>query len=433
MTDDVKYIQTQSFSVKFPFKCSALSSNQLQMTKDRSLEIIATSDDAILAKLSAMQNGYYEDPFLPYFAQGASSISSANLSESIQSSSTLKDGSRGKRIPRPQSSGLQHQPVIRRGTHARVCVMDYSISAFLELTKDCNETQVVILGSGKDTTYLRSQCNLLHQKSEVMRIKGNTVWYEIDHGIVIQKKLSLLQSCPLFDFSYQSIGNTYLNDGSFIISPKSIKTALGQDKHHGILEPCHLVTYDLRNSFHDLIDILIQRHGFKTDVNTLFVMECVQMYLSESDSRSILSTITRLCEAPSLVIFDPIIQNDQFGQVMANNLVRAGVADPNMSLLNTRNLFSQINKLRQGGFQYVRGCDFYDAYESVLTNADRKKANSVEMLDEVEEWILIMKHYCLMAASGSSIFRSNESISQLFCSAGISSPIGFSDKKSVSE
>lgn len=404
-----------------------------RMTKDRSAEIIATSDDAILTKLSAMQKGYYEDPFLPYFSQGASSISAANLNNSNTSLSSSKDVPREKNMHPSRSSGFQHQPVIRRGTHARVCVMDYSISAFLESTKDCNEIQVVILGSGKDTTYLRSQCNLLHQKSEVMRVKGNTVWYEIDHGIVIQKKLSLLQSCPLFDFSYQSVGSTYLNDGSFIISPKSIKTSLNQDTHRGVLEPCHLVSYDLHNSFDDLIDMLIQRHGFKRDVNTLFVMECVQMYLSERDSRNILSTITRTCEAPSLVIFDPIIQNDQFGQVMANNLLRAGVADTNMSLLNTRSLSSQINKLTECGFQFVRGCDFYDAYESVLTNKDRRKANSIEMLDEIEEWILIMKHYCLIAASGSFVSPRNETISKLFCSTGESSPIGFSDQKSVSE
>jgi hypothetical protein len=92
-----------------------------------------------------------------------------------------------------------------------------------------------------------------------------------------------------------------------------------------------------------------------------------------------------------------------------------------------------MKKLREGGFQYVRGCDFYDAYESVLKNEDRRKANSVEMLDEIEEWILIMKHYCLIAASGSSTFLCNESMSQLFCSAGTSSPIGFLDQKSVSE
>jgi [phosphatase 2A protein]-leucine-carboxy methyltransferase len=403
------------------------------MAKDSSVEIIGTSDDAILTKLSAMQKGYYEDPFLPYFSQGASSISTKNVREPNELPSRSRDKAQRNVIRQQRSLDFQHQPVIRRGTHARVCVMDYSISAFLELTKDCSETQVVILGSGKDTTYLRSQCNLLHQKSDLMRIKGNTLWYEIDHGIVIQKKLSLLQSCPLFDFSYQSVGSAPLNDASFIISPKSIKTTLDQDTHNGKFEPCHLVAYDLQNPFDDLIDILIKRHGFKRDVNTLFVMECVQMYLSESDSRYLLSTITRLCEAPSLIIFDPIIQNDQFGQVMVNNLLRAGVTNPNMSLLKTRSLACQMKKLREGGFQYVRGCDFYDAYESVLKNEDRRKANSVEMLDEIEEWILIMKHYCLIAASGSSTFLCNESMSQLFCSAGTSSPIGFLDQKSVSE
>ena len=104
-----------------------------------------------------------------------------------------------------------------------------------------------------------------------------------------------------------------------------------------------------------------------------------------------------------IAIFDPISQNDPFGKVMAQNLTKARIADPSMCLLQTRTLKDQLDKLHQCGFSSVTGCDFYGAYEMVLSNDDRKKANMTEMLDELEEWILIMRHYCFLVASGGSM------------------------------
>lgn len=411
------------------------------MIQERADEVISTSEDAILSKLSASKKGYYEDPFLPYMSRGASTFTMKHQEEhfdrdeySPQKQQVSRNITSSWRIPQPSSHSIQHQPVIRRGTHARVCVMDYCISAFLDLTKDCDTSQIVILGAGRDTTYLRSQCGLLHRKKDGLRVKGKTIWYEIDHGTVIKKKLTLLQSCPLFQFSYQNVLDD-LNSAtgiSFTLAPESIRTSLDQEIRRQSLEQYHLVSYDLRDPFSELIDKLENHHGFRKDRNTLFVMECVQMYLSESVNCDILSTISKLCVQPFIIIFDPIIQNDPFGKVMANNLVRAGIIDPAMSLLKTRTLEKQIQRIKKAGFQFVRGCDFYNAYDTILTETDRRKANTVEILDEIEEWLLIMKHYCLVTGSKSSS-ESKDSIAQLFCSVGSSSPIGFLDHKSVDD
>ena len=42
------------------------------------------------------------------------------------------------------------------------------------------------------------------------------------------------------------------------------------------------------------------------------------------------------------------------------------------------------------------------AYEIVLTSGEREHANRCEMLDEIEEWMLIMKHYCFVIAASTS-------------------------------
>jgi len=447
--------------------------------------IMATANDAILSKLSTSQLGYYYDPFLPYMAKNAVGLTSttASVQRTNQNHSPIA-GSIGqmtnqlqfegtnmnslgsnnmhphphpfpnpmlqKRVcladrhpPRVRRSGVNapssltavtpgqahHQPVIRRGTHARVCVVDYAISTFLSLCQDLKEVQVVILGSGRDTTYLRSQCDLLHDKcprndSEANqdkqsstntkhRTRGNVTWYEVDHPSVINDKHDLLLTCDLFDFKSQKV-----MDGekmkSFIISPTQIRSGNNIPdntiSNPSALEPCHLVSYDLRNSFELLLHNMQENHGLQNHVPTLFVMECVQMYLPEEGSRDILRTITEAMAHPIMAIFDPIIQYDGFGQVMAQNLIKARITDSSMSLVNTRTLSAQLEKLKDCGFKTVTGCDFYSAYEMVLTAEDRRRANMAEMLDEVEEWMLIARHYCFLVAAGGAHRKSDDDI-----------------------
>ena len=433
---------------------------------------MTTANDAILSKLSTSQHGYYHDPFLPYLARDATGLTSTTSIKSSRSShssttrmhnappsqfrTTPKHPVRSSPFPRedrsspslqnnrhapPPGPGQGLQPLIRRGTHARVCVVDYGISAFLSLCAELGEVQVVILGSGRDSTYLRSQCGLLHDKStngiDGCRKKGNVRWYEVDHPSVIQNKYELLVgTCDLFDFTHEKQCNDDGNE-SFIITPEAIRTSIEDDKQYGTLEPCHLVSYDLRNSFEVLLQRLGRNHGFRTELPTLFVMECVQMYLPELGSRHILETIAKQCLLPMMAIFDPIIQHDPFGQVMAQNLTKARIADPAMSLLNARTLQKQVDKLSECGFQYVTGCDFHCAYQTILTNDDRRRANMTEMLDEVEEFILIMRHYCCLVAAGGA--RMDEvlnddkwnGIAQAFCSVGEGNVVGFAQNNCI--
>jgi hypothetical protein len=108
-------------------------------------------------------------------------------------------------------------------------------------------------------------------------------------------------------------------------------------------------------------------------------------------------------ERPLVALFDPIIQDDAFGKVMTQNLTKAKIiSNASMSLLNTRTLQSQIEKLYHSGFSMVTGCDFLTCFETILTAEDKFHANKIEMLDEIEEWVLIMRHYCFVVAGAIS-------------------------------
>lgn len=145
--------------------------------------IIATADDAILAKRATVAAGYYEDPFVEAIAAHASGMSSSpaqasrtlsplheterfpgasnrlpsldegeNISNQINSSQqpVHHPPNSGSPVPvrrtmrpspfpannpmRPSPSREKHQqPIIKRGTHARVCCIDRAITAFAQL------------------------------------------------------------------------------------------------------------------------------------------------------------------------------------------------------------------------------------------------------------------------------------------------------------
>ena len=44
------------------------------------------------------------------------------------------------------------------------------------------------------------------------------------------------------------------------------------------------------------------------------------------------------------------------------------------------------------------GCDMWWAYSTILTPEQRQRAQTCEFLDELEEWKLIMQHYCIVVA-----------------------------------
>lgn len=405
--------------------------------------IIGTAYDAMHSKISAVSKGYYEDPFLSHIEKGSQ----------------------------------QQQPIIRRGTHARVCVMDYAIDNFLSLysSSDIGKmgAQIVVIGSGWNMDFWRAQSGLLMAKDSNIIIKdqnmskdrlalGEIRWYEIDHPSLITKKLEILQSNPLIDFDHEIVISDLEcdereTDGvSYAIRPKSIKginrpgTSLNDriSSEDTLSDSCyHLIGYDLRNPFKDLVRILTDKHSFQREVPTLFLLECVQMYLPDQQSRSLLQGISDSCHFSYLALYDPILAHDRFGKTMEQNLRKKSlITDSTLSILQTRTLENQVDKLYQCGFDFVTGSDMMDAYNTIMSNAHKVRANRCEMLDEIEEWNLIMRHYCFAVAcsinydndasklkddQGKSSVTSKMHLASLFCSCGSNGIFEFDEKNSI--
>lgn len=405
----------------------------------------------------------------------------------------------GANIPR-SSHGQGGQPLIRRGTHARVCAMDRALTAFLSANtgtdakgeEHCQQRndddnvaytkQVVVLGAGRDTSYLRYLDDKLigsgsNNANDVEKANGSKSqqskkeivrWFEVDHAGVMHQKMELLKTCPrviMDDLRKDMTGKTSYavnislqSEGIASARRRKVSDSMdgedlmdvdqhGQDlsapfssRERRAILPYHLVGFDLRLPPSQLLEILQTQHAFDPNIPTLFLLECVLMYMPESSATRLFQEISSTCGPNAIIaIYDPILGNDGFGKVMEQNLTRAGIVAPlttmgtndPLCLTAHRTLDSRLDCLISCGFNTAIGCDMLAAYDTAVIGAtQRARANSVEMLDEMEEWMLIMHHYCFVVA-GIATEESKNDLARYLCAAGESSPIGFVPTKSV--
>lgn len=483
--------------------------------------IIATADDAVLAKLSCVERGYYDDPFISAMARGASSASGLSTpdpplriplcyskdSDRVQFSSSgqlrldkhhrplssgsarkIASGLEGRRTGEAMmnrfSPASSTEPIIRRGTHARVAAIDRTIRAFLSLSPRA-EKQIVILGAGRDTTCLRYLFGFLqdHVKNgtklserdgdmrmKLVNVKPIVKWYEVDHpSVICAKARSWLPGCIPEGYKYQCTQTTGCDKNetaksySIRISEENVADATGCSTADEHKKYYHLIGHDLRSPPSELFSIF-SHHGYVSSNPTLFVFECVMMYLPDVVSRDLLRFIVNSANAltsstatnpfVAVAIYDPIPCNDRFGQVMLQNLQKRGILgnrngrrnfanensvdknqDSPLSLEKSRTLLDQLAKLTQSGFDIAVGCHMMDAFDhGIVSIEERRQSARCEMLDELEEFVLLMKHYCLVVgvrsckADGKDCSsRQDELAGYQLCSVGEKSPIGFQE------
>lgn len=308
--------------------------------------IQSTAGDALRAKAAAVRTGYYDDPYISLFAPA-------------------------------DTRGVQ--PIIKRGTHARVVCIAKALRVF---GRQHAGGQVVVLGAGKDTS--------------AFRLDIEADWFEIDHDTVVREK------CAVVCEHARELGLQQQSERvfRFLVRKGSYR----------------LVDADLREDPEQLIQLL-RDAGWQSTRPTLIVSECVQMYLPAMAAPSLFRAFAQACHQCYIVLYEPILGNDPFGRVMQDNLLQAGMAGRDSCLVLVRTIDDHQRRLAEAGFAST-ACDMWTAYETILDAEDRTRANACEFLDEVEEWMLIMRHYCLIVGCTSSADAS-------FCNVGEASPMGF--------
>lgn len=358
----------------------------MNLRKDKVVQ--STDLDALSSKFSAVQRGYLEDEFIDVFVAG------------IRQSAA----SQGPGSARRSASQFQPKlPLINRGTFVRHYAVDVLVNRFLAAKKPGQRVQIISLGAGSDTRPFTLWSKEPEYRNEVL-------YHEIDFPVSVERKRGVIvQDSRLRDvvglgegdFEKEAESNTLS-----AVSPQNDtlqKVVLSQQKQP--FQPSPPSSSSLHTSRYHLhgIDLRDIGPGFTLEgsdpsLPTLVISECCLCYLEPDQAKQVVSWITSSFRDSTIVMYEPLSGQDQFGQVMIENLASRGISIPSMTRFPS--LESQIERFKSAGYTDVLATSMDVIHDSWLSTDDQRRIHSLEFLDEREELMLLLRHYCVVWASG---------------------------------
>ncbi|KEF60493.1 uncharacterized protein A1O9_02054 [Exophiala aquamarina CBS 119918] len=307
-----------------------------------------TDNDAATSRLSAVEAGYLEDPFARLLAPG---------------------------------DGVQRRlPLMNRGTYVRTAAIDKIVYRFLS-SRESGRKQIISLGAGSDTRYFR-----LKQKQRGLDL----AYHEIDFAANTQRKISHLRSVPFSNQAKSLCG----------IDLQASDVEVSQDRTKLSSTDYFIHPQDLRS----LPKIETGLTGIDTSLPTLILSECCLIYLPPDDADSVLDCFDRIFPPTTplaIVIYEPIRPFDAFGKTMVRNLMERGIQ------LQTLEKYSGLEEQRQrlnnhgfvvtsnGSIAGAEAADIDAIWHRWIDPEEKERIEGLEWMDEVEEFVLLAKHYCI--------------------------------------
>ncbi|KAM5348118.1 hypothetical protein ACJ41O_007942 [Fusarium nematophilum] len=331
--------------------------------------IQGTDTDASVSRLSAVDLGYLHDPYARFFVQSA-------------------DGPAARRLP-----------IINRGTYTRTISLDTLVDSFLNDEEGAEPgsapRQIVSLGAGTDTRPFR----LFASKP-----RPGLIYHEIDFEVVTSRKLRTVQATPVLRNILTDISSE--TDGSWSGRPSSGGEyhCHGRDLRHLALSKASSSEGNNPTSTAEDQPEIITLPGFRTDVPTLLLSECCLCYLSVTDSSRVIDFFSSRVSSLAAVIYEPIRPDDAFGKMMVSNLAARRIQMPTVHVYPTPQ--DQRARMGEAGFGMVHHMTIEDIWDTWVAPEEKQRVDSLEGLDEVEEWKLLAAHYIVVWASKGSGFGS---------------------------
>ena len=377
--------RASSPSREHPGASSSPSSSSSFAPRPTDAAVRLTNDEASVAKARCHELGYFDDPLAAAFAPRG-------------------PAKRG-------GGGTHHEPLINRGYYARVRAMRAMIDAFMDasLPGDDDEDddrdvrddrvrrrhhpsrrrrQIVSLGAGFDTSYFRLLA--------AGRAPG--LFVEVDYGEVARKKAEIVRARRerFFGDREDEMTNALVNlaDGSYHGDGGG-----GDDD-----DPSFRDVFGYRLLSADLRDVatlerkLLDLPGYDAEIPTLFLAECCLAYVEPEEAAAVIALAARLSSsapAAAFVLYDPIGPDDAFGVQMGLNLRARGC--PLRGVAGAPTLEAQRERFQARGWARAGAMDMNDACDRLARRdaSDHLRMTRLEMLDEVEEFRMMLAHYCV--------------------------------------
>lgn len=318
--------------------------------------IMLTNNDASTCKRSAVAAGYYEDPFIEHF-------------------------SRGHHLERKP-------PEINRGYYARVFAVEHLLLKFLDAVKDHGaKCQVVNLGCGFDTLFWRLKS--LH--SELSNCIQSFVDLDL-FGITSRKVMAIRRKPQLLSVLGDDIqfSPSELHSSVYHLVAADIRSPLDPPiNDDSVSSPGHHTKISVRNK-------LMNECHLDKNLPTIFIAECVLVYMDSCHSKSILSWITSTFTTCSFINYEQVNLDDRFGQIMIENL-RQREADL-LGLDTCKDLASQEERMVANGFESAVALNMDTIYKENLPINEKERIEKLEFLDETDLLFQLLTHYSIVYA-----------------------------------
>ncbi|KAG0006417.1 hypothetical protein BGZ65_008284 [Modicella reniformis] len=359
------------------------SSGVHQSSAGRDDVIKGTDDDAIISKLSAVDLGYLDDPFVKYFVKRPSrrppiinrgsylrTVSLDALTEEFIKSTiegppeSVSIDSRAS-ITTTATTSSSSKTTSTSSTPTTISIKPSSpSSSSLPTTTISIKKQIVSLGCGSDTRYFKFKSKGLSAHK----------YFEIDFQESTAKKAAVIKK------------NNAFTD---IIADPDLK--LGQGGTELYSKDYCLLSGDLRE-FEDSIVPKLKTQGFDISLPTLFLSECVLIYIQPRDSDTIVNWVGNNMDASLFVVYEQINPTDAFGAMMLRNLKTRQIELPGIHAYPS--LKSQEERFLSRGWLAAKAVSM-NTLHNALPDDEMKRISNLEIFDEVEEWQLLADHYCV--------------------------------------
>ncbi|CAE6351641.1 unnamed protein product [Rhizoctonia solani] len=309
--------------------------------KDSDSAIRETDTDAAHSRLSAVRQGYLTDPYLTPLVP------------------------RARFVP-------TRAPLMNVGTYVRSTAIDMLVESWLNLAgPETEKRQIVSLGAGSDTRYWR-----LMDKGFAKRIAS---YVELDFAENTSRKAKAVVQTQL------------LKDG---LGP-DVKIERGGT---GLSSPgYHLIPLDLRDGVPALASLVSASSTADAPLDpslpTLFIAECVFVYMPPSASDAILQWFSNTFGRTAGIVYEMFGLQDAFGKVLKDNLKARHIELPGVDAFPTLN--SQMSRYTNNGFGHSKGRTLKSIRRENIPVSELQRISRLEHLDEIEELELVLEHYAI--------------------------------------
>ncbi|KAL9712059.1 carboxy methyl transferase for protein phosphatase 2A [Leucoagaricus gongylophorus] len=324
--------------------------------QDQDAPIRQTDHDAVVARLSATQKNYLDDPFVKYF------------------------------VPRAQFQ-QPRPPLINIGTYVRTKGIDDLVEEWLSRTEETGkQCQIVSLGAGSDTRFWRIATG---RHKDMIRN-----YVEVDFMEVTTKKAMCIKKSRELLQVTETVSTTLGNGGAALHTPKY-----------------HLLAADLRSDPADTLQEILTKPFetsaspiLSTEYPTLLLFECVLAYMTVETSSRLLqwfinhfSTGNDKATTPigplGCVIYEMFGLNDSFGKILTFLHQVRNVSIPGAEQLTS--IDSLISRILEAGFHDGHALTLKEIRRSYIEPEELARISKLEFLDETEELDLVLAHYAI--------------------------------------